>query len=166
MEGYRLGRDSCKENRKNWFIRFCEKAGEFSEKSVEILWEKQYLASKSVGTHTILYKLFQWNGTSFWSQNLGKMMMLLQLIDFPNGSVVKNPSANAEVVGSIPGLRWFPEEGNGNPLQYSCLGNPMHRGAWWATVHRVAKTRTLLSEKLTHVFCSILLAKYFIYTFP
>ena len=45
--------------------------------------------------------------------------------------------------GLIPGLGQCPREGNGNPLQYSCLENPMDRGAWWAVVHGVAKTRTL-----------------------
>ena len=54
---------------------------------------------------------------------------------FPGGSVVKNPSVNAEDAGSIPGLGRFLGEGNGDPCQYSCLGNPMDRGAWWATVH-------------------------------
>ena len=56
---------------------------------------------------------------------------------FPGGSVVKNLPANAGDagdVGSIPGSRRSPGVGNGNPLQYSCLGNPMDRGAWWATV--------------------------------
>ena len=56
--------------------------------------------------------------------------------------MVKNPPTNAEVlrqVGSIPELRRSPGEGNGNLPQYSCLENPMDRGAWWATVHRVAK---------------------------
>ena len=48
---------------------------------------------------------------------------------FPGGSVVKNPPANAEDVGSIPGFGRFPRGGNGNPLQYSCLGNPMDRRA-------------------------------------
>ena len=51
----------------------------------------------------------------------------------------KNPPANAEDKGSIPGLRRSPGEGNGNPLQYSCLGNPIDRGAWQATVHGVTK---------------------------
>ena len=51
---------------------------------------------------------------------------------FPSGSVVKNLPANAEEVSSIPGSRRFPEEGNGNPFQYSCLGNAMPGGA---TVH-------------------------------
>ena len=58
---------------------------------------------------------------------------------FPGGSVVQNPPARAEDVGSVPGLGRFPREGNGNPLQYSCLGNPMDRKAWQATVHGVAK---------------------------
>ena len=58
---------------------------------------------------------------------------------FPRGSVVKNPPANAGDVGLIPGSGRSPGEGNGNPLQYSCLGNPMDRGGWQDTVDRVAK---------------------------
>ena len=58
---------------------------------------------------------------------------------FQGGSVGKNPPANAGDAGLIPGLGKYPGEGNSNPLQYSCLGNPMDRGAWWATVHGVAK---------------------------
>ena len=56
--------------------------------------------------------------------------------------MVKNPPASAGDIrdtGSIPGLGRFPGEENGNPLQYSCQGNPMDRGAWWAVVHGVAK---------------------------
>ena len=59
---------------------------------------------------------------------------------FPGGSVVKNMPANAGDMGSISGWGRSPGEGNGNQLQYSCLGNPMDRGAWWATVHVVAKS--------------------------
>ena len=61
---------------------------------------------------------------------------------FPGGSVVKNPPAyagDAGDLGLIPGLGRSPAEGNGNLLQYSCLGNPMYRGAWWVTVHGVAE---------------------------
>ena len=65
---------------------------------------------------------------------------------FPGGSVVKNPPANAGDLGSIPGSRRSPGGGNGNPLQYSCPGNPVDRGAWWATVHGVAKSWTQLSN--------------------
>ena len=61
------------------------------------------------------------------------------LMGFPGGSEVKAPACNAGDLGSIPGSERFPGEGNGNPLQYSCLENPMDRGAWWATVHGVAK---------------------------
>ena len=58
---------------------------------------------------------------------------------FPGVSVVKNPPANAGDAGSIPGLGRSPGEGNGNLLQYSCLGNRMDGGAWMATVHGVTK---------------------------
>ena len=58
---------------------------------------------------------------------------------FPGGSVAKNPPGNAGDTDSIPGSGRSPGEENGNPLQYSCLGNPMDRGAWQATVHGVTK---------------------------
>ena len=56
----------------------------------------------------------------------------------PGGSDGKESACNAGDLGSIPGLGRFPGEGNGNPLQYSCLENPMGRGVWQATVHEVA----------------------------
>ena len=58
---------------------------------------------------------------------------------FPSGSVVKNPPANAGDTSLIPGLERSPGVGNGNPLQYSCLENPIDRGTWRATVRRAAK---------------------------
>ena len=64
------------------------------------------------------------------------------LLCFPDGSVVKNPPANAGDTGSIPGLERYPGEGNGNPLQYSYLGNPMDRGDWRATVQGVTMSQT------------------------
>ena len=86
------------------------------------------------------------------------MIQLLHLLDYwKNHSfdytdfcvqvalVKKNPPANAEDirdVGLIPRLGRSPGGGNGNPLQYSCLENPMDKGAWWATVHWVAKSWT------------------------
>ena len=61
------------------------------------------------------------------------------------GLVVKNLPANAGYIrdaGSVPGLRRSPGRGHGNPLQYFCLENPMHRGGWWVTVHRVTELDT------------------------
>ena len=65
---------------------------------------------------------------------------------FPGGSEVKASAGNAGDPGSIPGSGRSPGEGNGNPLQYSCLENPMNGGAWWATVHGVTKSRPRLSD--------------------
>ena len=70
---------------------------------------------------------------------------------FPGGSEVKASACNAGDLVSIPGLGRSPGEGNGNPLQYSCLENPMDRGAWWATVHGVTKSRTRLRD-FTFIF--------------
>ena len=63
-------------------------------------------------------------------------------MDFPGGSVGKVSASNAGDPGSIPGPGKSPGEGNGNPLQYSGLENPMDRGAWWAIVHGVSKSQT------------------------
>ena len=66
--------------------------------------------------------------------------------NFPGGSEVKASASNAGDLGLIPGSGRSSGEGNGNPLQYSCLENPMDGGAWWATVHGVTKSRTRLSD--------------------
>ena len=70
-------------------------------------------------------------------------------LNFPltSGSDVKESACNAGDLGLIPGLGRSPGEGYGNPLQYSCLENPMIREAWWATVHEVAESDT--AELLT-----------------
>ena len=65
---------------------------------------------------------------------------------FPAGSVVKNPRTNAGDMSLIPGSERSPGGGHGNPLQYSCLENPVDRGAWRATVHGVTKSRTQLID--------------------
>ena len=62
---------------------------------------------------------------------------------FPDGSDGKISACNVRDVGLIPGSRRSPGEGNGNLLQYSCLGSPMNRGAWQSTVHGVAKSQIL-----------------------
>ena len=63
-------------------------------------------------------------------------------LGFPGGSVVKNLSADAGDTSSIPGWGSSPGGGHGSPLQCSCLGNPMDRGAWWAIVHGVIESWT------------------------
>ena len=73
-------------------------------------------------------------------------MMVDDFLDFPGGSVVKNPPANTGDAGLIPGLGRYPGGGNGNSLHYSCLENPMDRGAWWVIFHGVTKSQTRLSN--------------------
>ena len=60
-------------------------------------------------------------------------------MSFPSSSIVKNPLTSVGELGLIPGWGGSPGEGNGNPLQYSCLGNPMDRGTWQAVVHGVTR---------------------------
>ena len=80
--------------------------------------------------------------------------------------MVKNPPANAGYTCSIPGSGRSPGEGNGNPLQYSSLGNPTERGTWWATVHGVTKesdmTHQLNNTKLwnKHLFSAYLVREF------
>ena len=64
--------------------------------------------------------------------------------------MVKNPPANAGDTGLIPDPGRFPGEGNGNPLRYSCLGNPMDIGAWWATARGVERIRHESERSNTH----------------
>ena len=77
-------------------------------------------------------------------------------MDFPGGSVVKNaihlPMQETRKIHSVPGLGKPPGGGNGNPLQYSCLGNSLDRGAWWAIVHVVTQGQIGLSS-YTHIPC-------------
>ena len=74
---------------------------------------------------------------------------------FPGGSEVKASAWNAGDPGLIPASRRSPGEGDGSPLRYSCLENPMEGGAWWATVYGVAKSRTRLSDStFTFILCS------------
>ena len=70
--------------------------------------------------------------------------------DFPGGSGGKESTCNAGDLGLIPGLGRSPGEGNGNPLQYSCLENSVDGGVWWATVHGVTKSWTQLSDFTLH----------------
>ena len=71
---------------------------------------------------------------------------MISILGFPGGSDSKASACNVGDPGSIPGSERSPAEGNGNPLQHSCLENPMDGGAWEATVCGVAKSRTRLSD--------------------
>ena len=75
------------------------------------------------------------------------MVPLILKLGFPDGSVVKNPPANAGDERSIPGSRKSPGEGNSNSLQYSCLGNSMDSGAWLATAHGVVKESDMTQQQ-------------------
>ena len=77
-----------------------------------------------------------WDG-----ETLPEVIMLRQA-GFPGGSAGKESVCNAENPGLISGSKRSPGEGNGNPFQYSCLGNPKDRGDWWATVYGVTKSQT------------------------
>ena len=78
---------------------------------------------------------------------------------FPGGSEVKASACNEGDLGLIAGAGRSPGEGDGNPLQYSCLENPMDGGAWWATVYGVAKSRTRLRDfTVTFHFSFVLIA--------
>ena len=78
----------------------------------------------------------------FQARILEWIPFLLQRGGFRGGSDGKESTCNAGYPGSIPGSGRSPGEGNGNPLQYSCLGNLMDRGVWWATAHGVAESDT------------------------
>ena len=81
-----------------------------------------------------------------------KKYLSIILFTVPGGSDGKESACNARDPGLIPGLGRSPGEGNGNPLQYSCLENPIDGGAWWAAVHGVAKSWTRLSYICMHSF--------------
>ena len=74
----------------------------------------------------------------------------MRMTGFPGGSDSKESACNAGDMVSIPGSGRSPAEGNGNPLQYACLENSMDRGAWWATVQRVAKSQTRQKKHSMH----------------
>ena len=89
--------------------------------------------------------LFTWieNASTFFITFLSDLFVSR---DFPGGSDSKASAYNVGDPGSIPGSGRSPGEGNGNPLQYSCLENPTDGGTWWATVHGVAQCQTQLSD--------------------
>ena len=99
---------------------------------------------KSLLQHHSSKALILWHSVFF-------IVQLLHPWGFPVGSDGKESAFNVGDLGLISGSGRSPGEGNGNPLQYSCLENSMDGGAWWATVHGVAKSRTWLSEFTFHI---------------
>ena len=75
------------------------------------------------------------------------LMDMFTFMGFPGTLAIKNLPAKVGDLGSMPGFRRSPGGRNGNPLQYSCLGNHMDRGAWWAAVHGVAKKHDLMTKQ-------------------
>ena len=105
-----------------------------------------FLIYEPLESTLLVWHCFSFRGLSrFWVPQVCKHILFLLLAlpkeglvlsnyvgrGFPGGSVVKNLPANAGTAGSISGSEWSPGEGNGTPLQYSCLENPIDRGAWW-----------------------------------
>ena len=78
----------------------------------------------------------------------------LYILGFPGGSDGKSSASNSGDLGSIPGSGRSPGEGNGNPLQDSCLENSMDGGAWWAIVHGVAKSWTIYRTLIRYIICT------------
>ena len=103
-------------------------------------------ANTGVGCHALLQGIFLTQGSNLHLLWLLHMLWPPYLLDFSGSSDSKVSAYNAGDSGSVPVLGRSPGEGNGKPLQYSCLENPIDSGAWWATVHRVAKSQTQLSD--------------------
>ena len=93
----------------------------------------------------ILYSVWAWIVILY-------LDIFIEITGLPRGSVVKNSPANAGDTRSIPESERLPGRRNGNPLQYSCLWNPINRGTWWATVCGVAKSQTRLSNWTTATY--------------
>ena len=85
--------------------------------------------------------------------SLSTMEWINKCVIFPCSSAGKEFACSAEDPGSIPGLGRSPGEGNGKPLQYPCLENPMDRGAWWAAVHRISKSPGMTERLILSLSC-------------
>ena len=115
--------------------------GELPKPSMWLLPGLWFMKGPQVGPWLILNPINTPDGSLHLSHALG----------FPGGAVVKNPPASTGDMGSMLGSGRSPGKGNGNLLWYSCLENPMDRGAWQATFHGVAKSQTCLSAYTSHV---------------
>ena len=107
-----------------------------------ILWTEEPGRLQSLGLQRVRHDWATFTFTSMCCYMIDPCWLSI----FLGGSVGEETTCNAEDGGSIPGSGRSPEEGNCNPLQYSCLESSMDRGAWWATVHAVVKNQTRLSD--------------------
>ena len=99
----------------------------------------------------IQYLLITYNG----KESDKRYIYLYTIHTHPGGSVVKNLPANAGDAGLIPGSGRYPGGGNGNPLQYSCLENPMNKGLWQATVHGITKNQIRILYVCVYIYIYI-----------
>ena len=108
------------------------------------LWKSDSLGDRRFFTRVI----YEWGLSSLIFEGQDRLFanVIWHILGFPGGSVVKVSVFNAVDLGSVPGSGRSPGGGNGNPLQSSCLKNPMNGGAWWAIVCGIAKNQTWLSE--------------------
>ena len=110
-----------------------------------VFWMLSFKPAFSCSSFTFFKRLFSFSLLS------AIRLVSSAYLDFLGGSDGKDSACNARDLGSIPGSGQSPGEVNGNPIQYSCLENPMDREAWRATVHRVAKSWTWLNDEHTHL---------------
>ena len=100
--------------------------------------------------------LVKWDSVYYWGKDKNNFLlykkMATLIYSFPCGSADKESSCNAGDQGSIPGLGRSPGEGNGNSFQYSCLGNPIDRRAYWATVYGVTESQAQLNDLHKHTY--------------
>ena len=124
-----------------------EMATHSSTNAWKIPWTEEACRLQSTGSQRVWH---DWaTSLHFISLHQDKKIQITKIMkerSFPGGSVGRESTCNAGDPSSTPGWGRSPGEGNGNPLQYSCLKNPKDRGAWWAMVHRVAKSQTQLSN--------------------
>ena len=119
-------------------------------------WSWSLTASPVNESKQQLHQYFCWESLCLYASNsnlkVDSNLIVVYMKELPWWFSTKESTCNAGDVGLIPWLGRSPGGGNGNPLQYACLKNPMDRGAWWATVHRVAQSQTWLSDWAQYIW--------------
>ena len=132
------------------FSKTVKNLSAIKETQIQFLGQEDPL-EKGMATHSSIFAWrIPWTEEPGGLQSLGHKLLdmteQLTLWRYSGGTDNKESACNVRDLGSIPGSGRCPGEENGNPLQYSCLGNSMDRGAWWVTAHRVTKSQTQLSN--------------------